>query len=43
MSINFVPKSLMESFEVMNHIQDDPIVRGMEFNGDLDELRLLLI
>jgi hypothetical protein len=43
MSINFVPKSLMESFEVMNHIQDDLIMRGMQYDGDLDELRLLLI
>jgi hypothetical protein len=43
MSINFVPTSLTESFEVMNHIQDDLIARGMQFDGDLDELRLLLI
>jgi hypothetical protein len=43
MSINFVPTSLTEIFEVMNHIQDDLIVRGMQFDGDLDELRLLLI
>jgi hypothetical protein len=43
MSINFVPTILTESFEVMNYIQDDLIVRGMEFYGDLDEQRLLLI
>jgi hypothetical protein len=43
MSINFVPTSLTESFEVMNHIQDDLLVRGMQFDGDLDELCLLLI
>jgi hypothetical protein len=43
MSINFVPTSLTESFEVMNHIQDDLIVRGMQFDGDLHELCLLLI
>jgi hypothetical protein len=42
-SIKFVPTSLTESFEVMNHIQDDLIVRGMQFDGDLDELPLLLI
>jgi hypothetical protein len=38
-----VPTSLTESFEVMNHIQDDLIVRGMQFDGDLDEIHLLLI
>jgi hypothetical protein len=43
LSINFVPTSLAEGFEVMNHIQDDLIVRGMKFEGDLDELCLLLI
>jgi hypothetical protein len=43
MSINFVPTKLTDSFEVMNHIQDDLIVRGMQFDGDLDELHLLLI
>jgi hypothetical protein len=43
MPIHFVPTSLTESLEVMNHIQDDLIVRGIEFDGDLDELRLLLI
>jgi hypothetical protein len=43
MSINFVPTSLTETFEVMNHIQYDLIVRSMQFDGDLDELRLLLI
>jgi hypothetical protein len=41
MSINFVPTILTESFEAMNHIQYDLIVRGMQFDGDLDELRLL--
>jgi hypothetical protein len=43
MSINFVQTSLSESFEVMNHIQDDLIVRGVQFEGDLDELHILLI
>jgi hypothetical protein len=43
MSINFLPTSLMEIFAVMNHIQDDLIVRGMQFDGDLYELLLLLI
>jgi hypothetical protein len=38
MSINFVPTSLVESFEVMHHIQDDLIVSGIQFEGDLDEL-----
>jgi hypothetical protein len=35
MTINFVPTSLAESFEIMNHIQDDLIVRDMDFDGDL--------
>jgi hypothetical protein len=43
MSIICLPTSLMESYEVMSHIQDDLIVRGMAFNGYLDEMRLLLI
>jgi hypothetical protein len=42
-SINFVPTSLAESFEVMRHIQDDLVVRDMALDGNLDELRLLLI
>jgi hypothetical protein len=37
MLINFVPTSLTDSFEVMGHIQDDLIVGGMEFYGDLDD------
>jgi hypothetical protein len=43
MSINFVPISLMEGYEVMSRIQDDLIARVMTFDGNLDELRLLLI
>jgi hypothetical protein len=35
--------NLMENFEVMIHIQDDLIVRGVTFDGDLDELHILLI
>jgi hypothetical protein len=43
MLIKFVPTSLTESSEAMNHIQYDLIVRGIQFDGDLDELHLLLI
>jgi hypothetical protein len=43
MSINCVPTSPTDIFEAMNHIQDDLIVRVTEFDGELDELRLLLI